>query len=1099
MKKKVFVFIFLVFFSWHGALPGASRTIHFKRISIHEGLSQNTIFSMMQDSKGFMWFGTQDGLNKYDGYNFTVYKLDPDDNNSLSHNTIQAICEDNSGKIWVGTNGGGLNCFDPKKEKFTRFPVINNDTNNINHVFVNSLCVDGNGTLWIGTVGGGLSKLTREIDPQNPALLKDKIFTYRNIPGEPDSLSDDFILAVTADPAGNIWVGTGGAGLDKFDPGSGNFTHFRSIPGNPRTLSHNQVNAICLDNSGLLWVGTVGGLNLLDKKTGEFTRYLDRPGDPGSLSDNAVSSVIEDRSGVLWVGTFTGGLNKFNKRSETFTHYRSIAKDPFSLSYDTIISLYEDRSRILWIGTGGKGLNKFDREDIFTHYRQDPDNPNSLGDNFVYSLCEDSSGVLWIGTSDNGLDKFDRGKDTFTHYRPIAGDPRSLNNIRVRCIFEDSAGVLWIGTDGGGLNRFNRESDTFSHFRRDPEDPTSLSNDAIRTIFEDSSGVLWVGTFAGGFNKFDREKETFTRYMRRTGGENRYSPSGNSIYVIYEAPTQPGILWIGTRNGGLNRFDPQSGEFSRYRFNPENPHSLSSDQLVSIHEDSSGMLWIGTYGGGLNKMVGGRKEGEEVKFIHYTEKHGLCNNSVYGILEDGDGSLWLSTNKGLSMFNPQTEIFKNYNVEDGVQGSEFNAGAYFKSKSGEMFFGGLNGFNAFFPRYIDDNPHIPPVVITGFKIADEPVEISPSSPLTRSITWMEELRLSYEQNNISFEFSALDFTIPGKNRYAYKMEGFNDDWIYTGADKRFAYFTNLDPGPYVFRVKGTNNDGVWNDTGTAVRIFISPPFWATWQFRIVLLILCAGLVLLWYRKRLKHVRIKAELQTAHNAQMSIMPQADPEIPGFDVSGICIPANEVGGDFFDYAWMDEEKTKFSIAVGDVSGKAMKSAMTAVMASGMISLKIDETLPVKEILQRINRALYFKTDRKEFVALCLTAIDTQTKEMVFTNAGLTAPLLKSAGRVITLEGAGKKLPLGVKPDSRYLEKKQQLKAGDILFLFTDGVTEARNTVKEYYGQERLRAFLSRLETQELTARRIRKKITADVAVFSGAAAQHDDIAVVVVKVL
>jgi streptogramin lyase/ASC-1-like (ASCH) protein len=747
------------------------------------------------------------------------------------------------------------------------------------------------------------------------------------------------------------------------------------------------------------------------------------------------------------------------------------------------------------VGTTDGGLNKFDREDYFDHYKSDPNNPNSLSDNFVYAIYEDHLGNLWIGTNSNGVNKFDRKTDTFTHYRNIPGDPSSLSSNFIRMIYEDRAGVIWIGTTGGGLNRFNRQTETFTSYQRIRNDSKSLSSNVVRTIYEDRSGNFWVGTTGSGLDKMDRKTGTFTHYRNIPNNPN--SLNDNSIVVIYEAPTEPGILWIGTANGGLNRFDPQKETFVHYNANLTDPKSLMIAYVHTICEDRDGSLWIGTHGGGLSKLI--RKKGERGKFIHYTEKHGLPNNTIYSILEDENDHLWISTNKGLSRFNPKTETFKNYYVSDGLQGNEFNAGAFCKSKSGEMFFGGLNGFNAFFPAQIKNNPYIPPIVITDFKILNKPVTIGDNSILKKSITWTEELVLSHKDYFFSFEFAALDFTTPEKNRYAFMMEGFDEDWIYTDSKKRFSSYTNLEPGEYIFRIKGSNNDEIWNEKGTSIKITITPPFWQTLWFKVILALVVIGLIFLWYVKRLKNVRIKAELQTAHDAQMSIMPQSDPNIEGLDISGICVPANEVGGDFFDYMWMNKEKTKIGIAIGDVSGKAMKSAMTAVMTSGMIYLEADEFTSVKEIMKRVNRPLYFKTDKKVFTALCLASIDLLTKNITFTNAGLYDPLLVSKGKVSELKGTGKKIPLGVQIDTEYHEKKLQLKSGNTIVFFTDGITESKNQLNEFYGYNTLKQLLTEMDIPNLSAKDIKNKIIEDVKNFSGSVLQYDDMTVVVVKVL
>lgn len=452
----------------------------------------------------------------------------------------------------------------------------------------------------------------------------------------------------------------------------------------------------------------------------------------------------------------------------------------------------------------------------------------------------------------------------------------------------------------------------------------------------------------------------------------------------------------------------------------------------------------------------------------------------------------MSTNNGLCMFDPKTEVFKNYNERDGLQSNEFNGGSFSKSKSGEMFFGGINGFNAFYTGAIEDNRHIPPVVITSFRKFNKEVKLgSPICELT-------ELKLSHRDYVFSFEFAALEYTAPDKNRYAYKMEGLDKDWNYTDSRRRYANYTTLPPGDYVFRVKASNNDGVWNEEGACLQITITPPFWKTWLFRAVSAILVAGLAAILYGRRLQNVRMKVELQSAHNAQMSIMPQNDPMVEGFDISGACIPANEVGGDFYDYIWLNENCAKFGIVVGDVSGKAMQAAMYAIMSSGMVNLKAFESSSTKDIVTRLNRPLYFKTQDTIFTALCLLSIDTQTKELTFTNAGINNPLLKSNGSIAPLEATGKRFPLGAFRDTIYEEKEHQLKSGDVVVIYTDGINEAYNEIDEFYETRSLVNLLKRLDTSGMSAKEIKGKIIDDVRRFSGKTKQNDDMTIIVVKV-
>lgn len=549
----------------------------------------------------------------------------------------------------------------------------------------------------------------------------------------------------------------------------------------------------------------------------------------------------------------------------TFVNYKHDPSIPWSLSDNTILSIYEDQSRLLWVGTFSGGLNQSSRaKEHFTHYQHDPNNLESLGDNRVFSIYEDpreTRKIFWLGTQ-GGLCRMNlEGKETFVNYKHDPNDPRSIIDNRIRSVYQDRLGVLWIGTYGG-LSRMNGHElnrAAFTHYQHDPNDDSSLSHNRVWSIHEspnEAGKVLWIGTF-DGLNRFDRATKTFMHYKHDPN--NPRSLSDNYIRTIYE--DRSGVLWLGTL-GGLNRFDRATKTFTHYKHDPNNPGSLSDNRVRSIHEDSNhgGMLWIGT-SGGLNQFD--RTTGI---FKPYREKDGLPNDTVYGILEDDRGYLWLSTNEGLAKFNPENETFRNYDVNDGLQSNEFNGGAYFKSRNGEFFFGGASGLNVFHPDSLKDNPHIPPIVITDFKIFNKALRPGMArrfgKPLQSHITETEEIVLSYKENVFSFEFAALDFTFPQKNNYAYKMENFDEDWIYSET-RRFAMYTNLDPGEYVFRVKGSNNDGLWNEKGAAIKITITPPFWQTWWFRIVAGASVLALAFGWYRSRIKNIETqkkKLEIQ-----------------------------------------------------------------------------------------------------------------------------------------------------------------------------------------------------------------------------------------------
>ncbi|MCP4154297.1 MAG: protein kinase [bacterium] len=781
------------------------NNIRFERLTIADGLSQNTVFAILRDSRGFLWFGTEDGLNRYDGYTFKVFKNNPDDAETLCDNWIQTIYEDKSGVLWIGTHGG-LERFNRKSQTFSHYIHNPKDPHSLSHNKVWSIYEDMMHVLWVGT-DNGLNRFDRE---------KNSFIRWENYSKSPDSLGSKRVKYICEDRLENLVVGTFDGGLNILDREKTLFTNYKHDPANPKSLWDNTVLSICKEGSGSLWLATYSGCGRFD-----FGKELFDYSINDILNLNiAVLSIYEDNDGILWIGTYGEGLYRFAPPQKNAIQYKQITGDPSSLSNNYVQSIYEDENGILWVGTNS-GLNKFDKKkQKFGCSESEPNKPNYLSNN-IWSIHEDRQGTLLIGT-ESGLESLVRNKKKFSRRKNGNHKFVSLENSKILSILEGENGDLWVGTLEDGLYRFNRNRKRLSHYKHEPSTPGSLSNNHINAIYEDKSGILWLGTL-GGLNKFDKKNGTF--YCYRNIPDNEESLSHNSVNAIYESKS--GELWIGT-SGGLNRFSRRGKVFTHWKRNPDLPKTISQNKISAIGEDKNGNLWIGTWGGGLNKFD--RKQGT---FKHYLEKDGLANGFIYSILGDKNGNLWMSTNKGLSKFNPERELFKNYDIRDGLQSNEFNTGAYFKSNDGEMFFGGINGFNAFYPHEITDNPHIPPVVITDFQILNESVQTGDKSPLKQSIIETKEITLSHKDYVFSFDFAALDFTNPGKNKYAYKMEGFDKDWVYRDAKKRFATYTNLDPGNYVFRVIGTNNDGVWNRKGSSIKIKIIPPFWKTWWFYLL--------------------------------------------------------------------------------------------------------------------------------------------------------------------------------------------------------------------------------------------------------------------------
>ncbi len=793
-------------------LRAQAPTISFQRLSSEHGLSQASVHCILQDRRGFMWFGTQDGLNRYDGYRFTVYKHDRGDSASLAANWIQALHEDAAGDLWIGTEGGGLSRWHAESDSFTTFRHDLENPDSLADNRVRAILQDRSGAIWIGTESG-LDRL----DPPSEESPSETFEHFRHDAADRTSLSDDRIRVIYQDRMGNLWIGTA-EGLNVFRPDTGGFIRIQHGSSRPLSLSDGHVRSILEDRFGFLWVGTMGGLDRLDRGTLTPTHFLTSP-DRSSVGQGRIRALLEDQDGRLWVGT-DGGLLLFDHDEETFQRYHHDPGDATSLSGDAIFSLHQDRGGVLWIGTFDGGINKWDPATwAFSHTRRDPAAADSLSSNVVMAFLEDRQGGLWIGTLE-GLNRLDRASGRWTHFRHDPEDPTSLSYDWVSSLLLDSRGALWIGTVDGGLNRLHPESGTFVRFQHHPEQPGSLGNNGVMSLFEDSGGTLWAGTFGAGLDRFERHTGDFVHYRHRPG--DPATLSDDRVAVIAEDPG--GALWIGTGGGGLNHFDRGSASrapaFHSFRSDPDRGSSLSDDLVTVLHVDSGGRLWVGTRGG-LGRLQRIDEQSGEAWFKNYTERDGLPNNAIQGIEPDALGFLWLSTNNGLARFDPRAETFKSYDLTHGLQSNEFNLGAHYRGADGKLFFGGVNGFNAFYPDRIVDNATVPPVVLTAFLKFGQPVA------LDRELSPGGEIVLRHDDDVVAFEVAALDYTAPARNRYAYRLEGLTDAWIDLDTFRRVT-LTDLDPGRYRLRVRGSNNDGVWNEEGLELAIVVRPPPWGTW-------------------------------------------------------------------------------------------------------------------------------------------------------------------------------------------------------------------------------------------------------------------------------
>lgn len=818
--------------------------------------SENKVYSIIQDSKGFMWFGTVSGLFKYDGYKFYQYLNDPKDSTSISNNYVLSLLEDNNGNIWCGTYSG-LNKLDPRLNQFTCYKNNPEDSTSISNNYVWSIAQDNKGYLWLGTYSG-LNRMD---------IKSGKFIHYRNNPNDINSLSNDYVWTIHIDKKETIWVGTYD-GLNAFNPEKNAFTIYKSLADDPFSLSNNDVRAIYEDNEGNLWIGTYGGLNKFNPLHNKFYRYKNEPGNPNSLCNNSVRTIIKDSKGNLWVGT-SGGINIYNIQDNKFTHLIHNPDNPNSISNNDILSIFYDKYGTIWIGTANS-LDKYDENLIkFDHFYRNEKETYTLSNNNIRCIYKDKTGNVYVGTAD-GLNII----NTRTRKSILWGGSDfkknlQLSNNYILSICEYEPGIFYLGTYGGGINKINYEQQKVDWIMNNPNNNNSLSNDKVWSLYKDKEGNLWVGTY-GGLNKFNPKTNTFKLYYH----DPNDSSSISNNYVLSIIESHDGFLWIGT-DDGLNKFNTQTEKFICYKHNPEKQNSISNNTIWCITEDKKHILWIGTYGGGLNEY-----NPKTDSFQHYSTKNILPDDIIYGILEDDDGNLWMSSTKGIFKFFPQRNQqnkahCRMYDISDGLQDKEFNGGAFFKSEDGELFFGGINGFNAFYPINVKDNNIPPDVAIIGFQIFNKEVQILKENNdniknkiirkngiyyMNQHITYAKEIVLSYRENVISFDFAALHFAQPDKNKFAYKMENFDEQWTYVD-NKRYANYTNLDPGRYIFRVKACNSDGVWNEEGASLVLIIKPPFWKTWWFRsLLILVFLAGIFVIIKMREQKIQRQKKILE-----------------------------------------------------------------------------------------------------------------------------------------------------------------------------------------------------------------------------------------------
>jgi signal transduction histidine kinase/DNA-binding response OmpR family regulator/streptogramin lyase len=797
----------------------------FIHLSTGEGLSQGHVSSILKDSKGFMWFATEEGLNKYDGYRFTIYRSDPENPASISNNFINKVFEDRSGNLWIGT-AGGLDKFDRGKDAFIHFSPGYS-------LIVNDIIQDSRKRIWLATTIG-----LYLFDPINGQFTG-----YKHQENGVNGLSDDFVYQIVEDNDKDLWIATKN-GLNRLHEASGLFSYYKNDPANSKSIGANWIKTVYKDRVGNIWIGTQGsGIALFQPKDHSFVNFRHDPTNSKSISHNDILSFAEDNDGNLWVGTENGGISVYHYATQDFSCYQNVLNDNISLNNNSIHSLYRDDIGNMWAGTWSGGVNFIPRYgDKFRNYKE-IHAKDSPGSNSILSIGGGDGGDVWFGTDGGGLNCFHPADRSFTQFRHDNQNKNSIGGDYINSVAELEPGILGLGFHRGGFDLFNVKTGISVHHLPQPNDSNSLSELSVTVVFRDHENRIWLGTWGGGLNLFDRKRNSFTRFQNKAGDSGTIG--NNFIHSLFE--DKDGNLWIGT-DIGLDRFDRKTGRFSHFNHRPGDHQSLSNDMVESMLEDHAGNIWIGTREG-LNLL-----DRRTNRFSSYTVKNGLSNNTIRSILEDRQGNLWISSNQGITKFNPVSKTCRNYGISDGLQGSEFKSHCSYQAKDGQMFFGGPNGFNAFYPDSIKDNDFVPALYITDFQVFNKRVAIGDGDSLLRApISETKEITLSYRQTVFTFEFSALNYTLPEKNQYAYRLEGFDKDWNKVGI-KRTATYTNLDPGTYTLEVKGSNNDGVWNEKPTTLKITVTPPFWQTWWFKMAIIVIIVGGAVSFYRYRINIIK-----------------------------------------------------------------------------------------------------------------------------------------------------------------------------------------------------------------------------------------------------
>ena len=805
------------------------KDYYFESITINNGLPHNTVYRIVQDKAGFVWFGSQRGLIRYDGYTCRLFGETQSGSHGFFNKSVHALLSDKKGNLWVGTHTGDLCVREAQKGSF-QYMTNEKAFKSLVGQRIEAIFEDSSGKIWIATLDDGLliydpeKKTSQHLNISNSHLVSNAVFAFAQ------------------DKSGRVWVATAGEGINYFDASINDFKQiFADVP-SPSGNLRGYRKTLLLDKKGYLWIGTDGtGLYAMDLTNNHFQHFDTQTNGGKDLNSNAVLSLALTKNNCVLIATDGGGMTVFDPESKTFEPHKSDNNQSGSLNTNAVYDVFVDNSDNVWLATFNGGVNVHKahqvRFDYFTHVGN---KSNEMSNRSVLGLNQSMDGNIWIGTDGGGLNVFNRKDNRFS----VVNNPTSVPNKVVKTIFEDKKKRIWLGYFNGGLAMYDRTNGSFRHYLSNPNDPLSISDNSVWSIASDPlSGKLWVGTIGKGINLFDPETGKFQRFIHKKEDPNSISEDG--IMVVFA--DKKDNIWVGTEHTGLNLYDRNTNNFIRFQHQDNDPLSISGNYVRSIFEDSRGRLWIGTEGGGLNQWLG------EGKFKHYTTQNGLISNAVMGISEDRDGRLWLSSLEGIARFDTERDSFQNFKFNKPLDGmsNQFNQSAVLRTIDGEIFFGGINGLNVIRPEMIVPNSVKPNVVLTDFKVFDVSVANGKlpngSVIFDGNISNASNIELSYRDNAFSIEFASLDFTEPSRQQYAFQMEGFDKEWRYGKADQRLVTYTNLDAGNYTFRVRGTNSSGVWSDNEAVVKIVITPPFWRTMWFRLLMFLTAIGIGTLAFR------------------------------------------------------------------------------------------------------------------------------------------------------------------------------------------------------------------------------------------------------------